>query len=104
MPLESDSGRFTATDAKCSHALLLVRDIVASLNSVKSVDIDIQAPRPPKLDPEDLNGIIPEDVRSPYDVREVIGRVVDGSEFHEYFVTETFYSIHVIETSLVTAN
>ena len=66
------------------HALLLVRDIVASLNSVKSVDIDIQEPRPPKLDPEDLGGIIPEDVRSPYDVREVIGRIVDGSELHEF--------------------
>ncbi|ARO26415.1 methylcrotonoyl-CoA carboxylase [Rhizobium sp. S9] len=66
------------------HALLLVRDIVASLNSVKSVDIDIQPPRPPKLDVEDLHGIIPEDVRSPYDVREVIGRIVDGSELHEF--------------------
>ncbi|MBX5091646.1 carboxyl transferase domain-containing protein [Rhizobium lentis] len=66
------------------HALLLVRDIVASLNSVKSVDIDVQPPRPPKLDPQDLCGIIPEDVRSPYEVREVIGRLVDGSELHEF--------------------
>ncbi|MBX5102745.1 methylcrotonoyl-CoA carboxylase [Rhizobium lentis] len=66
------------------HALLLVRDIVASLNSVKSVDIDVQPPRPPKLDPQDLRGIIPEDVRSPYEVREVIGRLVDGSELHEF--------------------
>ncbi|MBX5128949.1 methylcrotonoyl-CoA carboxylase [Rhizobium lentis] len=66
------------------HALLLVRDIVASLNSVKSVDIDVQPPRPPKLDPQDLCGIIPEDVRSPYEVREVIGRIVDGSELHEF--------------------
>jgi 3-methylcrotonyl-CoA carboxylase beta subunit len=66
------------------HALLLVRDIVATLNSVKSVDIDIKAPRPPKLDLEDLSGIIPEDVRSPYDVREIIGRIVDGSELHEF--------------------
>ncbi|WP_064695233.1 carboxyl transferase domain-containing protein [Rhizobium aegyptiacum] len=66
------------------HALLLVRDIVASLNSVKSVDIDIQPPRPPKLDVDDLHGIIPDDVRSPYDVREVIGRIVDGSELHEF--------------------
>ncbi|MBX5025042.1 carboxyl transferase domain-containing protein [Rhizobium lentis] len=66
------------------HALLLVRDIVASLNSVKSVDIDVQPPRPPKLDPQDLCGIIPEDVRWPYEVREVIGRLVDGSELHEF--------------------
>jgi len=66
------------------HALLIVRDIVATLNRPKSVDIDIAAPRPPKLDPQELYGIVPQDVRAPYDVREVIGRIVDGSEFHEF--------------------
>jgi 3-methylcrotonyl-CoA carboxylase beta subunit len=66
------------------HALLIVRQIVANLNKVKTVDIDIAAPRPPKLDPQDLYGIIPTDVRAPYDVREVIGRIVDGSEMHEF--------------------
>ncbi|MGO7302024.1 carboxyl transferase domain-containing protein, partial [Rhizobium ruizarguesonis] len=64
--------------------LLLVRDIAATINSVKAIDIDLQKPRPPKLDPDDLCGLIPEDVRSPYDVREVIGRIVDGSELHEF--------------------
>jgi 3-methylcrotonyl-CoA carboxylase beta subunit len=39
---------------------------------------------PPKLDPEELYGIIPDDVRTPYDVHEVIARIVDGSEFHEF--------------------
>jgi 3-methylcrotonyl-CoA carboxylase beta subunit len=66
------------------HALLLVRDIVATLNRPKTIDIDIQPPRPPKLDPAELYGIVPTDVRAPYDVREVIGRIVDGSELHEF--------------------
>jgi len=66
------------------HALLIVREIIARLNRVKPVDIDLAAPCPPRLDPEDLYGIIPTDVRAPYDVHEVIGRIVDGSEFHEF--------------------
>jgi 3-methylcrotonyl-CoA carboxylase beta subunit len=66
------------------HALAIVRDIVARLNTVKTVDLDIAEPVEPRLDPEELYGIIPDDVRTPYDVREVIGRIVDGSEFHEF--------------------
>jgi 3-methylcrotonyl-CoA carboxylase beta subunit len=66
------------------HALSIVRDIVARLNSVKSVDIDVAGPMPPKLDPEGLYGVIPDDVRTPYDVHEVIARIVDASEFHEF--------------------
>ena len=66
------------------HALLLVREIVATLNRPKHVDIELTAPRPPKLNPEELYGVIPQDVRTPYDVREVIGRIVDGSEFNEF--------------------
>ncbi|VVT08842.1 Methylcrotonoyl-CoA carboxylase [Sphingomonas aurantiaca] len=70
------------------HALLIVRDIVATLNRAPkrpgAVDIEITAPRAPKLDPAELYGIVPQDVRAPYDVREVIGRIVDGSEFHEF--------------------
>jgi len=66
------------------HALLMVRDIVATLNRPKTIDIDIQPPRPPKLDPADLYGIVPTDVRAPYDVHEVIARIVDGSELHEF--------------------
>jgi 3-methylcrotonyl-CoA carboxylase beta subunit len=65
-------------------ALLIVRDIVKTLNRVKTVDIDIADPKPALLDPADLQGIIPSDVRSPYDVRQVIGRIVDGSELHEF--------------------
>jgi 3-methylcrotonyl-CoA carboxylase beta subunit len=66
------------------HALLIVRDIVATLNRPKAVDIDIVAPRAPRLNPAELYGIVPNDVRAPYDVREVIGRIVDGSELHEF--------------------
>ena len=66
------------------HALTIVRDIVARLNSVKAVDIDLAEPVPPWLDPEGLYGVIPDDVRTPYDVHEVIARIVDGSEFHEF--------------------
>jgi 3-methylcrotonyl-CoA carboxylase beta subunit len=66
------------------HALTIVRDIVARLNTVKNVDIDLAEPRPPKFDPEELYGVIPDDVRTPYDVHEVIARIVDGSEFHEF--------------------
>jgi 3-methylcrotonyl-CoA carboxylase beta subunit len=66
------------------HALAIVRDIVARLNKVKVVDLDLAEPVEPKLDVDELYGIIPDDVRTPYDVREVIGRIVDGSEFHEF--------------------
>jgi len=66
------------------HALLIVRDIVATLNHPKTVDIEIAAPRAPRYDPAELYGIVPQDVRAPYDVREVIARIVDGSEFHEF--------------------
>jgi 3-methylcrotonyl-CoA carboxylase beta subunit len=67
-----------------SHALQIVRDIVATLNRVKSVDIDIAAPRPPRFDAAELYGIVPQDVRAPYDVHEVIARLVDGSELHAF--------------------
>jgi 3-methylcrotonyl-CoA carboxylase beta subunit len=66
------------------HALTIVRDIVARLNTVKAVDIDLAEPRPPRFDADELYGIIPDDVRTPYDVKEVIARIVDGSELHEF--------------------
>jgi 3-methylcrotonyl-CoA carboxylase beta subunit len=53
------------------HALLIVRDIVASLNTVGKIDIDIQAPRPPRFEPSEIYGIVPQDVRMPYEVREI---------------------------------
>ncbi|MGB5778265.1 MAG: carboxyl transferase domain-containing protein, partial [Allopontixanthobacter sediminis] len=66
------------------HALTIVRDIVSHLGKVHQPDVDLKEPRPPKFDAEDLYAIIPDDVRAPYDVHEVIARLVDGSEFHEF--------------------
>jgi 3-methylcrotonyl-CoA carboxylase beta subunit len=66
------------------HALAIVRQIVATLNTVKRIDLDLAEARPPAYDPDELYGIVPSDVRAPYEVREVIARIVDGSEFHEF--------------------
>ncbi|WP_279483002.1 carboxyl transferase domain-containing protein [Aureimonas sp. SK2] len=67
-----------------SHALLIVRDIVGTLNRPKAADIKTLPPRPPLLDPAELYGVVPADLRTTYDVREVVARLVDGSEFHEF--------------------
>lgn len=66
------------------HAIQIVRSIVSHLNTVKKVGLDLREPRPPAYDPAELYGIIPTDVRAPYDVREVIARIVDGSDFDEF--------------------
>ncbi len=66
------------------HALEIARDIVAHLNRPKRLPVEVIAPEAPAYDPEELYGIIPPDTRVPYDVREVIARIVDGSRFHEF--------------------
>ena len=66
------------------HALQLARNAVARLNRKKPAQLATVAPREPRYDPSELNGIIPADTRKPYDVREVIARIVDGSEFDEF--------------------
>ena len=66
------------------HALALTRRIVATLNRRKQVDLDIREPAEPLYSAEDLYGIIPADTRKPFEVREVIARLVDGSEFDEF--------------------
>jgi 3-methylcrotonyl-CoA carboxylase beta subunit len=66
------------------HALEIVREIVANLNRHKTLPPDMREPEEPKYDPNDLYAIVPEDLRVPYDVREVIARIVDGSRFHEF--------------------
>ncbi|MEO6580584.1 MAG: carboxyl transferase domain-containing protein, partial [Sphingomicrobium sp.] len=76
------------------HALTIVRDIVSHLGSpaqagVLAANAPASAgahkePRPPHYDAEELYSIIPEDVRAPYDVHEIIARIVDASEFHEF--------------------
>ena len=67
-----------------AHALALARRAVTALNRPKRVDIELVAPEEPACDPDELPGIIPADVRTSYDVREVIARVVDGSRFDEF--------------------
>jgi len=66
------------------HALAITRRIVKNLNRKKAVNLDIKDPIPPLHAADELYGVIPADLRQPYDVREVIARVVDGSEFDEF--------------------
>jgi 3-methylcrotonyl-CoA carboxylase beta subunit len=66
------------------HALELCRGIVSSLNTKKSSDIALNKPREPKYDTAELDGIVPADLKKQYDVREVIARLVDASEFDEF--------------------
>jgi 3-methylcrotonyl-CoA carboxylase beta subunit len=67
-----------------THALALARQIVGHLNWRKPDQLLLRLPVPPKYDPAELHGVIPVDTRKPYDVREVIARIVDGSEFDEF--------------------
>ncbi|MFT3689808.1 carboxyl transferase domain-containing protein [Paenirhodobacter sp.] len=66
------------------HALALARRAVAGLNRAKPVTVQWQAPEDPAYDPEEILGVVPADLRTPYDIREVIARVVDGSRFDEF--------------------
>ncbi len=66
------------------HAIQILRDIVATLNITKRVELDVHQPEDPLYPIEDLYGIIPTTFRESYDVREVIARLVDGSEFREF--------------------
>jgi 3-methylcrotonyl-CoA carboxylase beta subunit len=67
-----------------AHALVLARQAVANLNLKQNPDVVLQAIEEPLYDPSELLGIVPADDRKPYDVREVIARVVDGSRFDEF--------------------
>jgi 3-methylcrotonyl-CoA carboxylase beta subunit len=66
------------------HALALTRRIVGHLNQVKRPAVELQTPRDPQLDAEELYGLVPPDTRQPFEVREIIGRIVDGSELDEF--------------------
>ncbi|WP_321339857.1 carboxyl transferase domain-containing protein [Breoghania sp.] len=65
-------------------ALAMARRAVANLNRVKRVEVDLTEPRDPLYDPAELDGVVPADLRKQYDIREVIARLVDGSEFDEF--------------------
>jgi 3-methylcrotonyl-CoA carboxylase beta subunit len=66
------------------HALTLVRTVVSTLNTRKVMPGDVTTPEDPAYDPAELYGIVNADVRKPYDVREVVARLVDGSRFDEF--------------------
>ena len=66
------------------HALSIARTAVANLNQKKALALALRAPVAPKFVAEELYGVIPNDTRKPFDVREIIARIVDGSEFHEF--------------------
>jgi len=65
-------------------ALRAMRSMVASLAPAPACEVDRAEPREPDEDPAEIYDIVPADVRQPYDVREVVRRVVDGSQFHEF--------------------
>jgi acetyl-CoA carboxylase carboxyltransferase component len=67
-----------------AHCIEIIRDIVKNLPPQTRTDPGIREPRPPLYDPEEIYGIVPRNIQTPYDVREVIARMVDGSEFHEF--------------------
>jgi 3-methylcrotonyl-CoA carboxylase beta subunit len=66
------------------HALGIAREIVSHLNRTKTPPVAMRAPLPPRYPASDLYGIIPKDVKQPFDIREVIARIVDDSDFHEF--------------------
>ncbi len=67
-----------------THALSIARDIVGNLNRRKLPNLAMREPVVPVYPADDIYGIVTRDPRSPYDIREVIARIVDGSEFHEF--------------------
>ncbi len=67
-----------------THALALARRAVCHLNLTKPSSVNWQTPEEPAYDPEEIFGVVPGDLRTPYDIKEVIARVVDGSRFDEF--------------------
>ena len=67
-----------------AHALSIARDIVANVNFRRDLSVVRREPVEPRYDAEDIYGIVSREFRFPYDIREVIARIVDGSEFQEF--------------------
>jgi 3-methylcrotonyl-CoA carboxylase beta subunit len=67
-----------------AHALHIAREIIAHLNRQKRLPVATRPVVEPRYPAEEIYGIVPKDFRQPYDVREIIARIVDGSEFHEF--------------------
>ncbi len=92
------------------HALALCRRIVANLNARRTADLPLTRPADPQYDAGELDGIVPADLKKQYDVREVIARLVDGSEFDEFkalygtTLVVGFAHIHGIPLGIVANN
>jgi 3-methylcrotonyl-CoA carboxylase beta subunit len=67
-----------------AHALEIARSIVGTFHTSKTLPADFEEPEEPAYDPKEIYGVLPRDVRKPYDVREVIARLADGSRFEEF--------------------
>lgn len=78
------SGVADALAENDAHALALARQAVASLNRTKPSPLALQTAQDPAYDPDEIIGVVPADLRTPYDIREVIARVVDGSRLDEF--------------------
>ncbi|MEM9199165.1 MAG: carboxyl transferase domain-containing protein [Pseudomonadota bacterium] len=93
-----------------AHALALARRAVAALNRPKSWPVERQSPEDPAYDPDEITGIVPADLRTPYDSREVIARLVDGSRFDEFkarygpTLVTGFAHIHGLPVGIVANN
>ena len=93
-----------------AHALELARRAIANLNSQKQVSVTLQTPEDPLYDPDELMGVVPGDLKTPYDIREVLARVVDGSRFDEFkarygpTLVTGFAHIHGIPCGIIANN
>jgi 3-methylcrotonyl-CoA carboxylase beta subunit len=67
-----------------THALAIARRITSRLNSPKQPALAVRPPQDPRYDPAEIYGVVPADIRKPYDARELIARLVDGSDFDEF--------------------
>ena len=92
------------------HALQLARDAIASLNRAKPHTVQLKTVEPPHYDAEELLGIIPSDTRKPFDIHEVIARIVDGSRFDAFkarygtTLVTGFAHIHGIPVGIIANN
>jgi len=93
-----------------AHALELARRAIANLNSQKPFSVTLQTPEAPLYDPDELMGVVPGDLKTPYDIREVLARVVDGSRFDEFkarygpTLVTGFAHIHGIPCGIIANN
>jgi 3-methylcrotonyl-CoA carboxylase beta subunit len=67
-----------------THALMIARDVIKSLNRKKHITLALQEAKEPNYSPKEIYGVLPKETRIPFDIREIIARIVDGSEFQEF--------------------